>query len=617
MDPAQFFVFLQLLVTIFLVVLLWCLYARLRKQEFFRWWAWAWTASAGCVASGALILRLGPAWSLSKSIAVLLEVLCGFLQVPLLLFGAWSLVSAGKPAQRWLRLGAGLGLAAGCFSFLLAFYLRGQLVLSFVLRSAPRTLALSVALFCCSAVFFRQWRRTQSTAAAISSCSCLLYGINQAVYSGTIAGFVIGYRFGLLQPVFDLPKRAGSLFRGLDVIYVCGICLGIVLLLVEEHRRAELALLESASYSREITANNALLQTEIRDCEQIQRTLKESEAKFRLVAETVACGIWIQQDRRFRYFSPQVEAITGYSAPELRSLDIWTLAHPDFREIMQQRSEARLHGETVPSRYQVKILTRGGKERWLDFSAALIQYEGRPAILASAFDITDAKRIEENLRHLTFRVMRIQEEERARIARELHDDISQRLGVLTFQLDHVWQESLQAESPSSRQLIALAKIAHQLCGDIQHLTLHLHPSHVEIVGLVSAVSGFCVEYARQNGFEVEFSHLAVPDELPQEVKLCLYRVAQEAIRNSHKHSGSSRVRVELRGTPEAIRLCITDAGRGFESDAARTGEGLGLVSMTERVKGLGGELRVQSRLGGGTSVEASIPLVQSAAARGN
>ncbi len=737
MNPERFFVFLQLLVTIFLVALLWCLYARLRKQELFRWWAWAWTASAAYLALATLSLELGPRWPAIKSAAVLFATLCGFLQVTLLMFGAWSLRSLRMPSRRWLMLGIGSGLAAGGMSFALGVLWSGLPSISYVLRAAPRMFALALALFFCAALFLAQWRKSRTAAAAISGGFCLLYGINQGLYGlALVHGTLVG-RAASLHPIFDLPVRASSIFSALDVAYVCGICLGIVLLLVEEHRRAEQALLASASLSRAMAADNAALQAEIHDREQIQRTLREGEAKFRSMAETVACGIWIHQDGRFRYFNPQVEAITGYSRQELASADIWQLVHPDSREAVRERAEARLRGSKVPSRYQFKILTRTGKERWVDFSATMIQYDGRPAVLASAFDITEAKRIEhqirertaylqalisnsplgivvmdadyrvrlcnhafeemfsysqneleganldhfiapgmeeaaeftrriqngqnvhatalryrkdgspvdvevhgvpmsldsklvgcygiyqditerkkaeESLKNLTFRVMQIQEEERARIARELHDDVSQRLGVLTFRLDQVLEDSLQARSPSSRELIALAKIAHQLCGDIQHLTRHLHPSHVEIAGLVSAVSGFCMEYARQNGFDVEFTHEHVPDTLPQDVKLCLYRVAQEAIRNSQKHSGCRHVKVELTGDQQAIRLRVSDAGKGFEADSAGALDGLGLVSMTERVKSLGGQLRVYSRPGGGTSVEASVPLVQRAAA---
>jgi len=737
MDPQYFFVFPQLLATFFLMTLLWCLHARLHKQEFFRWWAWAWTASASYLTFSAIALALGPGWTLIKGTALVCAAVSSFLQAALLMFGTWTLYSPGTLSRRRFGLGTGAALAAGGLSCLVSYLWRGQPDVSFVLRSAPRTLALAAALLFCSVLFFAQWRKNRTAAALLSGTFCLLYGMNQCLYGAALVHRLIVGRETSLDSIFDLPMRAGSVFSTLDVVYVSGICLGILLLLVDEHARVERALAISASRGREIAASNAALEAEIRDHEKIERTMRESEAKFRLMAETVACGIWIHQDGRFRYFNPQVEAITGYSREELESADIWQLVHPDFRKSLQKRAEARVQGQKVPSRYQYKIVTRSGKEKWIDFSAAMIQYEGRPAVLASAFDVSEAKRIEhqirertaylqalisnsplgiavmdadhrlrlcnpafedmflysqnelegvnldhfiapeseeaaefmrriqngekvhattrryrkdgtpidvelhavpmtldgrmvgfygiyqditqrkkseESLRNLTFRVMQIQEEERARIARELHDDVSQRLGVLTFRLDQVLEDSLRNELPSSRQLIALAKIAHQLCGDIQHLTRHLHPSHVEIAGLVSAVSGFCVEYAAQNGLEVEFTHQRVPDALPQEVKLCLYRVAQEAIRNSQKHSGCRRVSVELAGSQEAIRLRVSDAGKGFEPGSARGYDGLGLVSMTERVKSLGGHFRIQSRLGGGTSVEASIPLAERAAA---
>lgn len=736
MDPARFFVYLQLLVTIFLVVLLWCLYARLRKQEFFWWWAWAWTASAAYLATGSLILNLGPVWTPAKSLAVLAGQMCGFLQVPLLMFGAWSLAAPEAPSARWRRIGLGLGVAGGAVSYTIALVWRGQPVFGFLARSVPRTFAVGAALLFCAVVFYRQWRKNQSSAAVFSSGFCLLYGLNQFLYAADFLDILLRGRGAPLDAFFHLISRAGSVLRGLDVVYVYGICLGMVLLLIEEHRRAERALLESTGYTRAIAQSNAALQAEIADRNRVEQILRESEAKFRMVAETVSCGIWIHQDGRLRYFNPQVEALTGYSREELLAIDMWELVHPDFREALRERSDARLRGELVPSRYMYQIVTKDGQARWLDFSVAMIQYEGKPAVLASAFDVTSAKRnerhikertanlqalihnsplgiavmdanhqvqlcnpafekmfqfsqselmgrnldlfiapgveeaaentrriqsgqgvhattrryrkdgspvdvelhgvpmildgrlvgcygiyqdisdrkkAEEKLRTLTFRVMRIQEEERARIASELHDDVSQRLGVLTFQLDQVFQDSLRTGPQFSQPLKALSSIAHQLCSDIQQLTRHLHPSHVEIAGLVSAISGFCVEYARQNAFEIDFAHSRIPDSLPQEMKLCLYRVAQEAVHNAQKHSGSRRVRVELIGSPESIRLCVADSGRGFES-GARNGEGLGLVSMTERVKGLGGQLRVRSHPGNGTVIEASVPLAKRAIA---
>jgi PAS domain S-box-containing protein len=737
MDPVRFFVYLQLLVTTFLVVLLWCLYTRLRKQEFFRWWAWAWTASAAYMATGSLIFRLGPAWTPTKSVVILVAQLCNYLEIPLLVFGAWSLASPQQPTRKWRRFGLGLSLAGAVIGYAIAFSWRENPSWSFVIRSGPRTLGLGAALFFCAAVFYRQWRKNRSSAALISCASCLFYGVNQFVYASAYLETFVSPDGEPVRYFFRLLGRAGSILTALDVVYVYGICLGLVLLLIEEHRRSEDALVATMGESRAIAENNASLQAEIAERNRVEEVLRESEAKFRLVAETVACGIWIHQNDRLKYFNPQVEAMTGYSAEELRSIDMWKLVHPDFRETMQERSQARLRGQTVPSRYMYQIVTRKGEPRWLDFSAAMIQYEGRPAVLASAFDVTAAKNIErqikertanlqalinnsplgiavmdenhlvqlcnpafetmflfsqseilgkdlngfiapgleeapeltrriqngegvhattvryrkdrtsldvelhgvpmvidgrlvgcygiyqdiserkkaeENLRHLTYRVMRIQEEERARIAGELHDDVSQRLGVLTFQLDHLLQDSRRSGSSFSKPLQSLAAMAHQLCTDIQQLTRHLHPSHVEIAGLVSAISGFCVEYSRQNAFEIDFAYSRIPDSLPQTMKLCLYRVAQEAVYNAQKHSGCRRVRVELSGAPGSIRLCVSDSGKGFESPSGRNGEGLGLVSMTERVKVLGGELRVHSRLGKGTVIEATIPLAKQAAA---
>lgn len=737
MDPVRFFVYLQLLVTILLVVLLWCLYARLRKQEFFLWWAWAWTASAAYLATGSLVLRLGPAWTPTKALVLLAAHLFSFLEVPLLVFGAWSLASPAMPTPKWQKVGLALSLAAAVISFGFSFVWRDQPPVSFVMRSGPRTLALAAALLFCAVVFCRQWRKGRSTGALLSGVFCLLYGFNQALYGVSFLQVMLEARSEPVEYIWRLLGRGGSIFSAVDVVYVYGICLGIVLLLVEEHRRAEAALLASTGTSRAIAENNAALQAEISERNRVEQVLRESEAKFRMVAETVACGIWIHQDDRLKYFNPQVEAITGYSAEELQSMDMWSLVHPDCREALQERSRARLRGDPVPSRYMYEIVTRNGEARWIDFSAAMIHYEGRPAVLASAFDITAAKMIEqqikertanlqalinnsplgiavmdenhyvrlcnpafekmflftqgemlgknldnfiapgldeapeitrriqhgegvhlttvryrkdgspvdvelhgvpmvlegrlvgcygiyqdiserkkaeENLRRLTFQVMRIQEEERARIARELHDDVSQRLGVLTFQLDHAFHEATRSRSNFREPLESLASIAHQLCTDIQHLTRHLHPSHVEIAGLVSAVSGFCVEYSRQNDFEIDFAHTHIPDSLPQDLKLCLYRVAQEAVHNAQKHSGSRRVRVDLIGSRDAIRLCVSDSGRGFESANGRNREGLGLVSMTERVKGLGGQLHVDSHPGKGTVIEASIPLARQAVA---
>lgn len=137
---------------------------------------------------------------------------------------------------------------------------------------------------------------------------------------------------------------------------------------------------------------------DITDRKQAEIALQQSEARFRIVAETAACAFLVYQGTRLRYANPAAEAITGYSIDELLAIDFWELAHPDFRDLVRQRGLARQRGDLVPSRYEIKILTKLGTERWVDFTAGTIYFEGQPAALATAYDITDRKQAEAQLR---------------------------------------------------------------------------------------------------------------------------------------------------------------------------------------------------------------------------
>jgi len=334
------------------------------------------------------------------------------------------------------------------------------------------------------------------------------------------------------------------------------------------------------------------------------QTLEESEAKFRLLAETATCGVGIYQGDRFCYVNPRATEITGYSADELLSLGVECLVHPDFRPLVLERAQARLRGETVPNHYEIKILTKRGEERWVDFTSTVAQYRGHPAIIGTAFDITERKEVEANLQELSGRLIQAQEEERSRIARELHDDLSQRLALVTIGLEEL---SLRdASSTSNPQLQAISSQSKEIAAEIHNLSRQLHPSQLEVLGLVAAVQSFCTEISRQKGLRIDLVHDGVPRGLPSEVRLCLYRVVQEALQNVCKHSGADQVRIELTGTPEAVSLVIVDRGRGFDPKA--TGTGLGLVSMRERVRLVRGELSIDSRPGGGTKIQVRAPL---------
>src|SRR5215471_5175441 len=1089
---------IQLLLTVFLVVLLWALYARLRRFEFFRWWAWAWTAFAVYLGAAAISLHVGPAWTPLKACLVFVLVLSGFLEVPLLVFGGWSWRAPHKLPRSVFWTGMGLAVVAALVCFFLGFFWRAIPVASMAVRNLGRTFALALALLFCVQVFWRHFRLNRSVAAAITGTFCFTYAIDQLLYSLVFAEVVskfwavpfppmlhdlanieflsrnrllllverykrteseleaserrslglaadnvslqleiqkrlrseeelrqseelsrqivlhsptamlvsrapneeallvnerftnlfgytledfhnvsewwlvaypdsvyrqaiqtqwralvdkanrgcanietmdarvfckdgslrdiefhlsrlgdlylvsfvdlterkrieaelrdsedryrdlvensedllgthdlegrilsinpapcrrLGYeveevlrmnmrdllapRFRNLYPAFAERVRQNGQYKGFIVVVTksgeeriweytstlrsTGVSSPVIRGMahdVTERFRAQEALrvseqkfetafrasphamtisslrdgrfldvnssferqsgfsreeiigktvpeiglwADSADFAsimadslhrRKVTGRavrlrtkagrivNALYSVEVIDVNgepcaltagediterlQMEEALRESEAKFRLVADTVTSAIWVLQDDHFVYFNKEFETISGYSRDEILSMSPWDLVHPDFREESRTRMLSRLRGEPVPNRYQFAVRTKSGEKRWLEFSAALTELNGKPAILASAFDITATKRAEQELKaHVMYmdeliansplgivikdqnqlvsfcnpafermffytaaeirgrnldeliashdrlgatrlseavkaggavhemaqrrrkdgtlidvelhgvkvysgdvfvgafaiyqditerkrseeklaalrkRLARAQEEERARIARDLHDDAGQRLALLNIDLERLKQSSRKLKSSLTQELEALAKAASEIASDVHNVSRRLHPSQVELLGLTKALDNFCKDFAARNSMEIRFVNDRLHHRLPQDASLCLFRVAQEAIRNTHKHSGSSRALVQLDEVAGSLRLRVSDEGTGFDPTSIETNPGLGLLSMEERLHSLGGELFIHARLGAGTCIEACIPL---------
>lgn len=217
----------------------------------------------------------------------------------------------------------------------------------------------------------------------------------------------------------------------------------------------------------------------------------------------------------------------------------------------------------------------------------------------------------DRLRALTASLFTAQEEERRRVSHELHDDFNQKLAMLAVDL-----EALQQQPPPNRgvlqaQLESLKKRAAELSDDLRRMAYQLHPSILEHLGLEAALTSYCVEFSRREGVVVRFSAQGVPRGLAEDIALCLYRVAQEALRNVARHSGAQRASVTLSGSRQGVRLTVADRGAGFDPATVQACGGLGLLSMEERVRQAGGSLRVKSRPGKGTRIEAHIPLAGS------
>jgi len=250
--------------------------------------------------------------------------------------------------------------------------------------------------------------------------------------------------------------------------------------------------------------------------------------------------------------------------------------------------------------------------RWFLLQATGLGSRAGGAVLLH-IDVTARKLMEgrileqERARVMTIGLLKGQEEEQSRIARELHDGLNQRLGLMLLDLGMLLSQIPQGSADLIASLNKLQAQMKQLSADIGRISHQLHPVELELLGVVSALESQCIEFGRQ-GIETKFIVSQEPHDVPADVALCLYRITQESLHNVAKHSGATQVCVELAGGPDVIMLAITDNGRGFDQSQEHTKSGLGLVSMRDRACLLGGSFKVSSEVGGGTKVQVMLPV---------
>jgi signal transduction histidine kinase len=201
--------------------------------------------------------------------------------------------------------------------------------------------------------------------------------------------------------------------------------------------------------------------------------------------------------------------------------------------------------------------------------------------------------------------------ERSRLARELHDDLSQQIALLSIKLQMLTKPG---ESDIGNRINELSEDLGGISNDIRRMSHSLHPAKLDQLGLVAAIRGFCREYTELHGIPVELRCGELPRDIPKDVSLCVYRLIQEALQNVAKHSSATSAEVEIRIRRNSIILKIADNGIGFDQSSSGNKESLGLVSMHERVATLNGQLKIRSHPGKGTHIRAEILLAKALAA---
>jgi PAS domain S-box-containing protein len=263
--------------------------------------------------------------------------------------------------------------------------------------------------------------------------------------------------------------------------------------------------------------------------------------------------------------------------------------------------------------FEVKFRRKDGQIRTGLGSAELIEVEGESCALSVIADITERKQAEEVIAGFSGKLIDAQEAERTRIARELHDDINQRLAMVAVNLKTLKQDLPGLDVKMSRRFQEACEQVAGLENDIQSLSHRLHSSKLEYLGLEAAAASLCTELSERQNIKIDFRCDAIPEDLPSEVSLCLFRILQEALHNAVKYSGVGVFEVSLTGSPQGIELKVHDSGAGFDANVARNGHGLGLTSMRERLKLVGGQFSIDSKPNQGTTVFARVPLSAEAA----
>ncbi len=336
-------------------------------------------------------------------------------------------------------------------------------------------------------------------------------------------------------------------------------------------------------------------------------SLKESEARFRTLAETTTAGIFIHRGGRFIYANPAIKTITGYESDEFLALDFWTIVHPEYREVVRERGLARQRGAQLPQEYEIKIIIKNGEERWGNLSVGIIDYEGGPAVIVTFFDITDRKRAEEETVRLF--EQRIAEEkqhliEKEKILMDLHDGI----GGITTNISILSELAQKATDIDNikKTLSTISRLSREGVSEIRSFMHSLDSQELNWRSLATELrsQGTNMVELHRIAFALEASVEDIQEQPGSLLWVNLFKIYKEALTNIIKHSKADSIVVSLKITKDGILLDILDDGVGLEE---RRGNGRGLSNMNKRAEELGGRIALSSG-GRGARVTLEIPL---------
>jgi PAS domain S-box-containing protein len=345
----------------------------------------------------------------------------------------------------------------------------------------------------------------------------------------------------------------------------------------------------------------------------VQQSLKASEERYRNLFENAIDGIWMH-DLEGNFITANKAAINmiGISWDELYNGNARDFLSKESLELAHHIRSKLLNNEPVEQPYEQRVVRRDGTDVYIQLSTSIIYDKGKPVGFQNiARNITEQKKMNENLRFYLQQATRAQEEERKRISHELHDDTVQALVVLSRQLDALATSSNGIPETAKKRLEELWQQTDNILQGVRRLSQDLRPAAIDRLGLLPAVRWLAEEVTKYSGVATNVHILGKEHRLPEEVAIALFRIIQEALRNVWRHSGATSAKISVEFTENKTKITIRDNGKGFTlagniGDLAKHGK-LGLAGMQERVQFIGGTMQVQSEPGEGTTITVEAP----------
>jgi len=351
----------------------------------------------------------------------------------------------------------------------------------------------------------------------------------------------------------------------------------------------------------------------IEERQRAEEVLRESEEKYRNVVERSNDGIVIIQDGLIKYANPSVKRMTGYDVDAATDMPFSDFIHTDEVDEAMEIYERRLSGEALPTRYERGIRHKSGSRIDTEMDGGLISYEDKAADLVIIRDITKRKQAEkeltesrEQLRDLSEHLQEAREEERAKVAREIHDDLGQTLTALKMDLSWLEKKLPQDQGSLIEKTKRITDLVDMTIHSVKRIYSGLRPFLLDDLGLIAAIEWMAQGFQNQTGIQCELTFSPGEMVVDKDYATTIFRIFQETLTNVRRHASATSVNVRLEEEADKLWLTVNDNGKGISEEQISHPKSFGIMGIRERVRALGGDVKVSGIKNKGTTVKVSI-----------